>query len=237
MIWLALGLLGFAVADLVHRSVGPERGGQTPVAVAAGAGAAAALAGLAGMGAVEIASVGITAFAVLAIWLVLPDNRPGWPLAWISGVLTMLFAVSGSADPIGGEVEKWYAGLAFPFVHLMSVDQFVLGFAASLFLLATANRIVRLVLEAAGTLPTAGEPRLRGGRLLGPMERIIVGAIVVGGEPAAAALVIAAKSLLRFPEIRDDAGRPDQITEYFLIGTFTSLLVAGVIAVLLLASG
>jgi hypothetical protein len=237
LIWLALGLLGFAVTDLVQWSPDASLSRRTAVAVAGGACTSAGFAGLAGMQATATAAVGAIAVAVLTVWLILPDNRPGWPLAWIAATLTILFAASGSADPVGGDLERWYSGLAFPFVHLISVEQFIVGFAASLFLLATGNRIVRLVLEAAGTLPKEGETTLRGGRLLGPMERIIVGAIVVAGDPAGAALVIAAKGLLRFPEIRNDPGQPDQITEYFLIGTFTSLLLAALMAVLVVAAG
>ena len=86
-----------------------------------------------------------------------------------------------------------------------------------------------------------GESALRGGRLLGPMERLIVGAMVLSGDPGGAALVIAAKGLLRLPEIRSGAdqlkGRSDQVTEYFLIGTFSSLLLAAGAGVLVLAAG
>ena len=52
-----------------------------------------------------------------------------------------------------------------------------------------------------------------------------------------AGLVVAAKGLLRFPELqaaaRNDATHVDEVTEYFLVGTFTSLLVALASVVLL----
>ena len=81
----------------------------------------------------------------------------------------------------------------------------------------TANVIVRLVLLAIGALrpdslttalrtpsspPTQPADRLKGGRLLGPMERLVILGLGVAGELGAAGLVIAAKGLLRFPEIQ-----------------------------------
>jgi hypothetical protein len=71
------------------------------------------------------------------------------------------------------------------------------------------------------------------------MERIVIGAVILAGDPAAAAIVITAKGLLRFPEInrgsKDERQcsqgekkrmSPDENTEYFLIGTIASLLLA-----------
>jgi hypothetical protein len=177
------------------------------------------------------------------MWLLLDQpsfkrHGPGYPLAWILATLVAAFAISGTVDPVSGHLERWYTNLAFRFVRSVPVDQFVLGVSAALFLLATANRVVRLVLEAAGTPAAVGETMLSGGRLLGPMERLLVGAMVLSGDLTGAAVVIAAKGLLRLPEIRDSAdqrkGAGDQVTEYFLIGTFCSLLLAGGLAALVL---
>ena len=227
---------------------------------------AVTLAALSGLTFCGVLAVGVGAIAILATWVAcdysILRSRPGLPLAWIAFVLAGLFAVSGLADPIGGPLERWYANLEFAFVRTTAVDQFVLGLSAGLFLLATVNRIVRLVLDAAVTSWKKSETALTGGRLLGPMERLVVGAIVLAGDPAAAAIVIAAKGLLRFPEIRSDPPQPlgepddhgsgerrysgvdevpsqgpDARTEYFLVGTFTSLLMAAVLAVVVSAAG
>jgi len=167
--------------------------------------------------------------------------KANYPLAGIALVLVVLFGISGSAGTITGPLGTWYEQLAFPFARHVPIDQFVLGVSASLFLLSTANRIVRLVLDAAGTPALTNENTLRGGRLLGPMERLILGAVVLSGDPAGAALIIAAKGLLRLPEIRDKAderqGKADHVTEYFLIGTFSSLLLAAGAALAVLAAG
>jgi hypothetical protein len=51
--------------------------------------------------------------------------------------------------------------------------------------------------------------------------------------------VVTGKGLLRFPEIRSERTHrgPDFVTEYFLIGTFTSLFLAGLFGLLVLAAG
>ena len=61
-------------------------------------------------------------------------------------------------------------------------------------------------------LGPASEPQpsdqLRGGRLLGPMERVLILGLGLAGQLTAAGLVIAAKGLIRFPELqakRDDS--------------------------------
>lgn len=246
MILLALALLGFAVADLLRWSPGEASDLRTGIALIGATGVTTGVAALSGFEVGGVVAVGGTTFAVVAVWLLfdrapLKDTGPGYPLAWILLVLVALFAISGSVDASSGSLEEWYADLAFAFVQSIPVDQFVLGIGAGLFLLASGNRIVRLVLEAAGTPIEAGETKLRGGRLLGPMERLIVAAMILAGSLAGAAFVIAAKGLLRFPEIRSSAeqpeNQPDQVTEYFLIGTFSSLLLAGTMATLVLAAG
>lgn len=99
--------------------------------------------------------------------------------------------------------------------------------------LVTANILVRLLLDAVGVPATSGEKQLKGGRVLGPMERVFLTGLGALGELTAAAIVVAAKGLLRFPELqraqRDPglpADGPSDVTEYFLIGSFASWLLA-----------
>ena len=102
----------------------------------------------------------------------------------------------------------------------------VLGVA--LVQLATANVAVRLVLDAVGVPAVPNEKQLKGGRLLGPMERLFIVGLGAAGAITAAAIVVAAKGLLRFPELQrgiEERG-PSDVTEYFLIGSFASWLVA-----------
>lgn len=69
-------------------------------------------------------------------------------------------------------------------------------------------------------------------------------ALSVAGEPTAAALIISAKSLLRFPELNsasrgstergDSVPNVDVVTEYFLLGSLTSWFLALALAGLFL---
>ena len=62
------------------------------------------------------------------------------------------------------------------------------------------------------------------------MERLVILGLGLAGEYGAASIVIAAKGLLRFPEIQAAALPPppssrvgiDDVTEYFLVGSFVS---------------
>jgi hypothetical protein len=93
--------------------------------------------------------------------------------------------------------------------------------------LATANVLVRLLLDAVGVPAADNEKTLKGGRLLGPMERLMVVGLGLAGELTAAGIVVAAKGLLRFPELQRGArSGPTDMTEYFLIGSFASWLIA-----------
>ncbi|MHC3368302.1 hypothetical protein ACYAFX_13755 [Rhodococcus aetherivorans] len=73
-------------------------------------------------------------------------------------------------------------------------------------------------------LPVAGRPEpppgpLRGGRVIGLLERAAVAAAILSGWPEGIAVVLAVKGLARYPELREP-----QASEQFIIGTFTSVL-------------
>lgn len=96
--------------------------------------------------------------------------------------------------------------------------------------ISTANVVVRLLLDLVGVPASDNEKTLRGGRVLGPMERLVLVGLGLGGSLTGAALVVAAKAILRFPELRvPRAGDPgyggaSDVTEYFLVGSFASWL-------------
>lgn len=129
----------------------------------------------------------------------------------------------------------------------------------ALFQVATANLLVRLFLEAVNVPSKEGSDRLRSGRVLGPMERLFIVGLGLAGNLTAAAVVVGAKGLLRFPELAASEARssrapapiiiqtaagesslrgvdpepmapvnhgPNPVTEYFLIGSFASWLLA-----------
>jgi hypothetical protein len=104
--------------------------------------------------------------------------------------------------------------------------------------LATGNVLVRLLLDAVGVPAADNEKTLKGGRLLGPMERLMLVGLGLAGELTAAGVVVAAKGLLRFPELQRVArgSGPSDMSEYFLIGSFASWLLAlGGVALVTLA--
>lgn len=245
MIVLTVALLGFAVADLLVWSLDiPDvRRGALAAVLAAAAGGG--LAALSGQGAVTaIVVLGLGSFASVSAWLWLSrrkDHRPLQPLAFMIVVVAGAFALSGSFAASSGPLDTWYRDLPFPLVARVPLDQFLVTFAAALFLLATANQVVRLVLAASDTSVTKGESTLKGGRVIGPMERLFVMAMVASGVAVAAAALVAAKGLIRLPEIRTKAeqktNQDDEVTEYFLIGTFASLLLAAAAGGAALAAG
>jgi hypothetical protein len=131
----------------------------------------------------------------------------------------------------GGAIEPgldWPTRLQDAPIAQVSLDRLVLVGCVLLVQLATDNVMVRLVLDAVGVPATANEKKLKGGRLLGPMERVFIVGLGLGGEVTAAAIVVAAKGLLRFPELQRgaDLEGPSDVTEYFLVGSFASWLSA-----------
>jgi len=73
----------------------------------------------------------------------------------------------------------------------------------------------------------AGEV-LRGGALIGALERAAIYASVVTGWPEGLAIILAIKGLARYPELRSPdqpaSVTPQAVAERFIIGTFTSVL-------------
>ncbi|WP_435346067.1 DUF3307 domain-containing protein [Haloarchaeobius sp. HRN-SO-5] len=88
------------------------------------------------------------------------------------------------------------------------------------------NAIVRGVLPEDGP-ETEEEDDLEAGSLIGSLERWIILLLGLAGRWESVALVVAAKSIARFEELKKRA-----FAEYFLVGTLASVLVAIVLAVL-----
>ena len=239
---IAITLFALACGDLARAGDSSRR---RPAAI--GMAVAAAVLGVVLLGAFTVAEVVLVAVGLGAVvaW-VLTSGRPmrartdyGLPLMVLGvGLLALVVGLGWVPAREGGLLGEWVervplAGGAVPPATVLLVA------AASLAQLSTANIVVRLVLASVGALKPVGQPqasdRLRGGRLLGPMERLLILGLGLAGQPTAAGLVIAAKGLIRFPELQAQArrgqgaaGEPgiDEITEYFLIGSFVSWLFA-----------
>lgn len=220
----------------------------------AGAGAAVAVAfalpALVGGGPGAAALTAVGGGAGAAGWLSLRNGdepavaRAWWALGWLSAVAGAALLVGSRVRPAadGGVLGRALSSTDAPVLAALPPGRVILFVGAITMLLATANAVVRLVLVTAGPSVVRSADRLRGGRLIGPMERVLLFGFVVAGEPTAAGLVVAAKSLLRFPELAsvarrgehdlergvaiDPLARVDAVTEYLLVGSLASWTVA-----------
>ena len=243
MSWIAVLLVGLGMADLVQ-SVKPVR--IVPECVGA------AVAVLTGLWAGLIETPDVVALIVIAAVVVLwgqtvtaafAGRRPAaLPLAVAGVALAAGLLVSGSAGPVAGPFAAWVEGVPFPALDGLGPERALLLLGVLLVQLSTGNVVVRLVLMVTKTVNPArhggeGDPetQLKGGRLLGPMERVVIVGLGVAGQLTAASIVIAAKGLLRFPELSSDREqvRIHRLTEYFLVGSFVSWLLALSLLVLL----
>jgi len=187
--------------------------------------------------------VGTAVYSVVVVggWLTIKtlaadDNdrkKPQLALAWL-GVffLVTLFLTPFWPGQLMPVIEQWVS--KFPFTlseRWEPVDVFTY-IGVILFLSAPANSIVRLTLTVVGTDWRKSQKKLRGGRLIGVLERWLIFGLATAGEPTAAALIVSAKSLLRFPELnragvesdvnQDQPAEVDIVTEYFLLGSLLS---------------
>jgi len=117
-----------------------------------------------------------------------------------------------------------------------------------LFLIESANVVVRLALAPLAAKEATAERRagdgavlfrspddvlelpLPGGRLIGPLERILILALALAGQFTAIGAVVAAKGIIRFPEISKDSAGGSK-AEFFIVGSLASwVLVGGAVA-------
>lgn len=81
----------------------------------------------------------------------------------------------------------------------------------------------------------APDSGLRGGRWIGPVERLLLAGLGLAGAYQVVAALMAAKGIVRFPEISADAGKGSRAEE-FLVGSLTSWGLAFVSALLIFAA-
>lgn len=190
---------------------------------------------------------GALAALVAAVWYFLAermDHTPGFENA--TGLVAEVYAWSA----VGLVVV--IAGFAWLDVTLLraAVPVGLLWLALALFLTQSGNRMTRAILllsgrelssdgTADGAVPGS---RLKGGRVIGPLERIFIMVLTVVGAYHVVAALMAAKGIVRFPEISAEAKREDATTagtkaEEFLVGSLASWGLAGgagLLAVILL---
>lgn len=142
-------------------------------------------------------------------------SAPAFTLALVVAVLAL---AGGSVVPSGFLVDA-AAGSALPALHAVPLAAIAAGVGAALFLVESANVVVTSVLP---TMPQPDSSRrpLQGGRVIGPIERLLLAGFTLAGAWPVVAALVAAKGIVRFPEIsKATDGNP---AEYFLIGSLVS---------------
>ena len=239
MSWLALLLVGVGLCDLVF-SVRPMR--HVPEAIGA---ASVVIVGLLAdlTSARDVVALLVVALLVLAwgqtVTRGFASGRTWPPLAVLGVGLVLGLALSPAAGEADGLLGRWLEVTPVGVLQGLTGDEALLLAGVLLVQLSTGNVLVRLVLSATGTVDPARSSgrdvpsyRLKGGRLLGPMERLFIVGLGLAGQLTAASVVVAAKGLLRWPELQ--AARTEHhrgagihaVTEYFLVGSFVSWMLA-----------
>lgn len=183
----------------------------------------------------------LAALATGGLWLwAMPDTgaarRTFWP-AVVLGLACVLAVLGvGERADAGPLSDIWH--LQSPFGPI-PLDLAVLVLGVLLFLLESGNLVVRAALAGERTWhPEDGWPRpddgaddraggsgFKGGRLIGPLERVLVLLLTLATAYTVLAAMLAAKGIVRFPEISKD-GESGARAEYFLVGSLVSWVIA-----------
>lgn len=184
-----------------------------------------------------------------ALWVWgMPADRPA-PLGFWPAVLLGVLCI-GAVVFIGARTDSGLIGsvwqLRSPFGEV-PFDLAMLTLGAGVFLLESSNLVVRAALDGEHTwrptpspdesvatdesaaldepaAPDAGDG-FKGGRLIGPLERILVLILTLAMAYPILAAMLAAKGIVRFPEISRD-GKTGARAEYFLVGSLVSWVIA-----------
>ncbi|WP_214000766.1 DUF3307 domain-containing protein [Arsukibacterium sp.] len=105
---------------------------------------------------------------------------------------------------------------------------------AYLLLMKPASVLIALVLtkiSAPASSAKQGSPAA--GHLIGIAERLLILTLILAGQYSGVGLVVAAKSVLRYNDLRDSHDRA--LTEYILLGSFLSFGITLLVAIILLS--
>lgn len=173
-----------------------------------------------------------------------------WPAVLLAVAVAVLLLWGPLPDGTGFVVD-WHDGSGLAFVEAVPLAAVVGGVGSALFLVDSANVVVAQALppglqrgavtgdeaddlrrrfgrrrRADADAEQSGDStvRLKGGRLIGPIERLLLAGFAVAGAFPVVAALIAAKGIVRFPEIRRET--TGYQAEYFLIGSLVSWAMA-----------
>ncbi|WIE59549.1 hypothetical protein DEI96_007995 [Curtobacterium sp. MCLR17_031] len=174
-----------------------------------------------------------------------------WPAVLLAVAVAVLLLWAPAADASGFVVD-WHRDAGPAFVGAVPLAALVAGIGSALFLVDSANVVVAQALPAelspdaqrTAAAAAAGRPKrfgrrrtgrasdadadrtvtLKGGRMIGPIERLLLAGFSLAGAFPVVAALIAAKGIVRFPEIRRET--TGYQAEYFLIGSLVSWAMA-----------
>ena len=219
-------LLSVAVGDLVHGLTG-EPTTRKSVAFATSIAAVVGGLGAALTGQDSVAFIGVLVLAIAIVfgWQELRrrEAAAAWPLAHLGVGLAVAVGFDSRVDQADGGQWRWiWEDLRVPALENTGDERAVVVIALGLAMVATANSVVRLVLALDGVrVDATADDAVKGGRVIGPIERLVIFGSLIAGVPTIAGFVVAAKSLLRFPELNQKS-RINETTEYVVIGSLAS---------------
>lgn len=176
---------------------------------------------------------------VAGAWLATTTSRENataifrlWPALGVL-IATAIFAVFETHDPaVNTPMGHWYASSAPEWIREFPLTTLIMALGVGVFLIESTNIVVRSALYPGSIHPPGGMgalseplPDLRGGRLIGPLERLGLLTLTLAGMFTIVAALIAAKGIVRFPEISNDQQGGSK-AEYFLVGSLLSWGVA-----------
>lgn len=164
------------------------------------------------------------------------------------GILAALVAAvvwDRTADGARGFIVDWHASAPLSVIGDVPLPALVMGVGVAVFLVESSNIIVRAALRPTrdepgpqpvetprrrgwwrkAEIPVGAVTDLKGGRLIGPLERVLIVTLTLAGSYPVVAGLLAAKGIVRFPEISAD-GTGGSKAEYFLVGSLVSWTVA-----------
>ncbi|MGV8896032.1 MAG: hypothetical protein ACOH10_12810 [Rhodoglobus sp.] len=191
------------------------------------------------------------ALVLAAAWLVTTtasiDSRTAPGVLPAVGVVVALLAFliwDRTALAMDGFIVEWHEGAISSVIESLPLPSIALAMGVVLFAIESSNIIVRAALRPTTSTtipvvvpsaqsswwrrapsPTTAVADLKGGRLIGPVERLLIVALTLAGALPIVAGLIAAKGIVRYPEISND-GAGGSKAEYFLVGSLVSWAIA-----------
>jgi hypothetical protein len=223
--WLAaLLFVAVGLGDLLRPRDDVRRPWRAVISAASGTALAAVLIALASTPWGWLALVAVVTLAWNLGSTLLPSRLQLLPVVLLAVVVLLALAFPHVFPAPAGALGAWFGELPYSALAGTSLDRAALLVGYSVFLVQSANRVVVAVLDLTDARLQRGSLQLKGGRIIGPLERLFILWMAVAGQALAVTAIIAAKSILRFPEIRDSGKGSARgvLAEYVLVGSLVS---------------